>query len=435
MRGVNTVLSGLKEEMVGKILESLSKRQKTKALNFVDNWDLLKIAAVGERARTGQPLSEPWGSTMDFPSFRGLVFLPAHLQPFPLLQEEEVDISTTIGPNATHPLTVSMPVFITGMGYGVSLSQAARIALARGSARGSTAISSGEGGFVPVERQESNRYIVQYTRGRFSSNPADLANVDMVEVKLGQGASASTGFTASIEDYEFKTHLSLREEESDAEMPARFPDIMDLQGIKAMVDELREVTSGVPIGLKIAAGHIEKDLELGLEAGFDVFILDGAEGGTYESLEITINNFGIPTLYAVPRAHNYLNKVGKRDQVSLIAAGGMRTSGDFLKALALGADAVYVGSAVLIAMSYSQWNKLPAGATPGDLFFYGGKHTNLMDVEEGAQGVGNFLLATGEELAAALRTMGKRSLGEISKDDLQALDPLTADITGVSPAY
>ncbi len=218
-------------------------------------------------------------------------------------------------------------------------------------------------------------------------------------------------------------------------MPSLFPDITNERQLKDKVDELRDITGGVPIAVKIAAGNIESDLEMLLYAGVDAVVIDGAQGETAGSPEITINNFGIPTLYALVRAVEFLDKCGARDRVSLIMAGGFRDAADMLKAMALGADAFYIGYPVAIAAIYTQLNRLPAGASPPDLYLYEGKHTELLDIDEAADCAGNFLKALRKEMDIAIRCLGKTSVHELSKEDLVSMTRDMAEITGVRPAY
>ena len=202
---------------------------------------------------------------------------------------------------------------------------------------------------------------------------------------------------------------------------------------RKLVDRLRAEGDGVPVGLKIGAGNIEADLEVALEAGFDVVTIDGGQGGTGYGPEMTINNFGVPTVYAIPRARRFLDE--HHSDMTLIATGGLRDSGDFLKAMALGADAVAVGEAALAALIYPSWTRIPAWESPLHLIFLGGKHLDQFDATQGAQGVANFLKASTEELALAAQTIGQEDVRDIGRNGLVALTKEVAEVTGVKLAY
>ncbi|NLX69806.1 MAG: FMN-binding glutamate synthase family protein [Clostridiales bacterium] len=419
--------------LLDQMLDKLSDMKMVKAPWLVDNYSFIKFMGIAQRAKNGQPLSQPLGSTLDFKDFQELMFVP---NMFPTPDGTEIDTSVVIGKNANKPMILPVPFMVAGMAYGASVSLPVKIVMARASAAVGTATNSGESGFLQKERDIAELYVVQYNRAGWGNSPEELQQADMVEIKIGQGASAGDGFTIGnklIGD-ELRKHLKLHEGQ-DAIMPTRFPDINNRDDLKRKVDELREITGGVPIAVKIAAGNIEQDLDTVLYSGADAVVIDGAQGETAGSPEITINNFGIPTLYALVRAVEHLEKNNCRDKISLIMTGGFRDSGDMLKAMALGADAFYIGYPVAIAAVYTQLNRLPAGASPADLYLYEGKHTELLDIDEAASCAGNFLKALQEEIDIAVRCLGKTSVHQLNKDDLVALTREMAEITGVRLGY
>ena len=423
----------LYSRVADQMLEKLADMKMVKAPMLVDNYSFLKFMGIAEKAKNGKPLSEPLGSTIDFKDFQELMFLPSL---FPVPDGTELEKKVVIGKKAKKPLELPVPYMIAAMAYGASVSKQVKLALAQAAAAVGTAVNSGETGFLAEEREIAPHYIVQYNRAGWGNAPEELKKADMIEIKMSQGASAGDGFTIKHKRIgeELRKHLKL-EKGQDAVMPTRFPDINTKDDLKRKVEELRQLTDGVPIAVKIAAGRIEADLEVLIEAGVDAVVLDGAQGETAGSLEILINNFGIPSLYALVRAVAFLEAKGVKDDITLIMAGGFRDAADILKAIALGADAVYLGYPVDIAAAYTQFNRLPPGASPTDLYLYEGKHTDLFDVEEGATCAGNFLKALAEEIDIALRCLGKTSLQELCKDDLVALTEEMAKITGVKLAY
>ncbi|HHV96623.1 MAG TPA: FMN-binding glutamate synthase family protein [Clostridiaceae bacterium] len=415
------------------LLEKLGDMKMVKLPTFVDNYSFLKFMGIAERAKNGKPLHEPLGSTLNFKDFQELMFVP---NLFPLLDGTPIDKKVIIGKNAKKPMELPVPFMIAAMAYGASVSKKVKLAMAHASLAVGTATNSGESGFLQDERDIAKLYVVQYNRAGWGNSPEELKKADMIEIKMGQGASAGDGFKINHEiiDEEFRRHLKLKKGE-DAIMPARFPDINNEKDLKDKVDELRELTDGVPIAVKIAAGNIEEDIDKLLYAGVDAIVIDGAQGETAGSPEITINNFGIPTLYALVRAVEHLEKKGVKDDVSLIMTGGFRDAADMLKAIALGADAFYIGYPVDIAAVFSQLNRLPPGSSPADLYLYDGKHTQLFDVKEAADCAGNFLKALAEEIDIAMRCLGKASIHDLCKDDLVALTQEMSQITGVKLAY
>ncbi|HHV98364.1 MAG TPA: FMN-binding glutamate synthase family protein [Clostridiaceae bacterium] len=423
----------LYSRLADQMLEKLADMKMVKSPTAVDNYSFIKFMGIAEKAKNGKPLYEPLGSTLNFRDFQDLMFLPSM---FPLADGTPLNKKVIIGKKSEKPMELPVPFMIAAMAYGPSVSKKVKLALAKASTAVGTATNSGESGFLAEEREIAKLYVVQYNRAGWGNAPEQLKQADMIEIKISQGASAGDGYIMRHEliGDDLMEHLKL-EKGQDAVMPTRFPDINNEDDLKNKVDELRELTGGIPIAVKIAAGNIESDLEKLLYAGIDAIVLDGAQGETAGSAEITINNFGIPTLYALVRAVEFLEKKGAKGKVSLIMTGGFRDSADMLKAIALGADAFYIGYPVDIAAAYSQFNRLPPGSKPSDLYLYDGKHTDLFDVEEGADCAGNFLKALAEEMDIALRCLGKDSIHKLSKEDLVALTRDMAEITGVKLAY
>lgn len=424
----------LREQVMEYVLGRLSSMARIKAAPMVQNYSWLKIGEIGERAKTGKPIMEPYGTSRRVRNFDDLMFLPAQLAKIPLAQNSPVNTQVILGKKARKPLNISMPIMISGYGYGVSVSKKTRIALSKGAEMVGTAVNSGEAGFLKEDRENCSKYVVQYNRGHWGNKPEELKQADMIEVKVGQGAEGTTGFTDFKIGEDFREHLGIAREEY-AVTPATFPEIKSPQDYKKLVEYLREVTDGVPIAVKIAAGNIEQDIDVALDAGFDVIVIDGAEGGTGSSMNMTVNNFCIPTLYGLALANEYLAKKGARPNVSLVVSAGLRDAGDFLKAIALGADAVAVGSAALIAMTYHQWDKMPIGDVPTDLFLYAGPDADKLNIEESAKALANYLNASNLEMIAAALSIGKANVLEVNKDDMVALTREMAEITGVKLAY
>lgn len=431
------MFENMMKNMMAKMLDRVSDMEQAKLLPMVNNFSLLMMEQIAQRAKTGEPLYEPEGTTRkNYIDFRDLVFIPAQMKKLPLERNVNVDTSVTIGPTCKRPLKLAMPLMLTGMGYGVSVSMEIKKAMALASRLTYTAVSSGEAGFIPEERELAHRYIVQYNRGHWGNSPEELQKADMIEVKVGQGAAGSDGFEIKPDEAgeRLSKHLGMKAGET-AVCPNRFPEIKTPSDWGGLVRRLRGESDGIPIAVKIGAGDIEGDIDIAVDAGFDAIVIDGGGGGTAYSLELTINNMCIPLAIAICRAHNHLVKRKVRDRISLIAAGGAHVPGDFLKVMALGADAVYVGQPLLVAMVYYQLEKMPVGTNPTQMFLYTGKETDKLNYEEAANHCANFLKASVQEMVHAARIMGKSALRDVSKDDMAALTEEIHKITGVRLAY
>lgn len=386
------------------------------------------------RAETGNVLQRPLaGSSKKWPHLDPITFIPAQTTPFPIDSEEEVDVKITIGPKAKKPLEIQIPLMISGMGYGIGLSEQARLSLAEAAKNAGTAINSGEGGILPEELNTAGKYILQFSKTAWAKEKEVIKRADMIEIKLGQGALAGMGKKIEPKDLTGRARevMGLKENE-DAVIFEHFFENQTLKDIKELVEELRSLSGGVPIGAKIGAGgKIEEDIDYLIDQGVDFIAIDGGQAAMKEAPPILCDDFGIPTLHAVVRAVNHLEKRNKKGEISLIVSGGLLVPGHFLKVLALGADAVYLGSAMLFSLSHTQsFNALPF-EPPTQAIWYNGKFKDQFNVEDGVKSAEKFLTASVEEMKMALRAMGKRSLKELSKKDLVSYDELTAKMVGI----
>lgn len=399
---------------------------------------VLPLLEIDLRTGSKRPLKRPLGSIrQDWPHFDALNFDFAQLDRLPTPHEAPVETRTVIGPKAEYPLVVETPLLISGMGYGVALSKGAKLALARGATIAGTAVNTGEGPFLMEERRAAERLIVQYHRGNWM-RLEDLAHADMVEIHLGQGASGGGGKVIPPEEIDraLRREMGLAPTE-DAISHARFEGMSAGDDLVKVVERARRhAPAGVPVGVKLAAGNsIERDLQLALEAGVDFVAIDGAQAGTHGSLPITEDDFGLPTLIALCRARAFLDEADSERSVSLIAGGGITSPGDSLKALALGADAVYLGSAAMYSLVVGQHVRSIPWEPPSSLIMYRGRNKGRFDPEVGAERVGNLLTAMTDEMADAARAMGYTSLREVSRKDLFAFDRTIAELCGVDWAW
>ena len=386
------------------------------------------------RAQTGTVIQRPLvSSAKKWPHLDSITFIPAQVSPFPIESDEEVDISVTIGPQAKKPMKIKNPLIISGMGYGVGLNEQARLALATAAKNVGTAINSGEGGILPEELNAAGNYILQFSKADWAKEDNVIKRANMIEIKLGQGALVGMGKKIPPKDLPGRAReiMGLKENE-DAVLGNLFFENQTLQDIKDLVDELRSVTDGVPIGVKLGmGGKIEEDIDHIIDLGVDFIAIDGGQAAMKEAPPILADDFGIPTLHGVVRAVNHLEKRNMKDQISLIVSGGLLVPGHFLKVLALGADAVYLGSAMLFTVSHTQsLNALPF-EPPTQAIWYNGKFQDQFKTEDGIKSAEKFLTSSIEEIKMGLRAMGKRSLKELSKKDLVSYDELTAKMIGI----
>ena len=378
-----------------------------------DNGPMDEIHAL---ALTGRSAGEAMDTLMPLPSFDDILFLGGQLAHPPLDDDAEVDISVTIGKKAKIPMRIESPIYISHMSFG-ALSGRAKIALSIGSAMAKTAMCSGEGGVLYDEMNNAYRYIFEYVPNKYSTTFDTYDNCDAVEIKIGQGTKPGMGGHLPGEKVtDIIALMRGKPKGKDIKSPSRFPEIGSPEDLKAMVDMLRKRTKGKPIGVKIAAGHIEEDLEYISKSGCDFITIDGRGGATGSSPKFLKDAASVPTLYALSRARRFMDENGMEQE--LVITGGLRTSKDFIKALAMGADAIAVASAPLMALGCQRYRICNTGKCPMGIATQDPELESRLNKEAGALRVANYLNATAEELRVFLRISGHNSLDELSLDDL-----------------
>ncbi|MBR1761342.1 MAG: alpha-hydroxy-acid oxidizing protein [Schwartzia sp.] len=387
------------------------------------------MAEIHQMATTGKSLSGAMGTLMPVPGWDELLLLGAQLDPAPLLDNEPVDARTVIGKRAKQPMVLESPVYISHMSFG-ALSREAKIALSKGSALAKTAMCSGEGGILPEERAAAYKYIFEYIPNKYSATDENLRAADAIEIKIGQGTKPGMGGHLPGEKVTPEiAALRGKKPGEDVQSPSKFPEIHAKEDLKAMVDELRARSGGRPIGIKIAAGHIEADLAHCVYAAPDFITIDGRGGATGSSPLLLREATTVPTMFALARARKYLDKVGA--DIALVITGGLRVSADFAKALALGADAVAVASAALIAAACQQYRICGTGNCPVGIATQNPELRARLDVDAAAQRVANFLNVSLAELKTFARVTGHASVHGLGRADLIALRREIADAVGV----
>jgi glutamate synthase domain-containing protein 2 len=381
-------------------------------------------------AASGESITEPMRSKLAVISWDDLLIKGAQLSKIPLNKDEEVVTETVIGPNAAHPLVIDMPLYVTHMSFG-ALSREIKLALAGGSAAVRTAMCTGEGGILPESMQSSYKYIFEYVPNRYSVTDENLKKVDAVEIKIGQSAKPGMGghlpankVTKEIAD------VRGFPEGTDITSPARFEDIRNKDDLKKKVHWLREKSEGKPIGIKLAAGHIEADLDTALYAQPDFITIDGKPGATGASPKFVKRAASIPAIFALYRARRHLDEKGA-DGVSLVITGGLRISSDFIKALALGADAIALGTAALMACGCQQYRICHTGKCPVGITTQDPELRKRLDVDESARRLANFLKVSNEELKDFARLTGNSSIHDLTSDDLCTVNSEISNHTSI----
>jgi glutamate synthase domain-containing protein 2 len=366
----------------------------------------------------------------DLPRWDDLQFLTAQLHRLPLLDEEEVSTELVIGPSAKKPLRLDIPLFVSDMSFG-ALSEEAKVALARGAELAGTGICSGEGGMLPEEQAANSRYFYELASGRFGFSWDKIERVQAFHFKGGQGAKTGTGGHLPGEKVRGKIAAvrGLPEGQS-AISPSRFPDWDSIEPIRDFATEVKERTGGIPVGYKLSAQHVEKDIDAALEVGCDYVILDGRGGGTGAAPLIFRDNISLPTMVALARARRHLDAV--RPDTTLIITGGLRTPADFAKAMALGADGVALSNSALqaigcLGMRACHTNNCPVGiATQKEHL------RNRLAVDVAAERLARFFSSSVELMKLLARACGRRSLSDLAFEDLTTFRRDISDLTGVA---
>jgi methylamine---glutamate N-methyltransferase subunit C len=392
------------------------------------------VADIKTLAETGESIVRPMGS-LKKPgcglSLDNLHFLPAQVAKIPLNREEKVNTQVVIGPAAKKPLVVSTPIMISGMSFGAT-SRNVHLVISKVAKDLKIAFNSGEGGILEEEFGSKEFLIGQYATGRFGINEDVIKKVAAVEIRFGQGAYPGKGsYLPARKMTDEVANLRGLKTGEPAYSPAHHHDMKTPDEIAKKVEWLRGITGGVPIGAKIGCGNIEKDIEILVGAGVDYIAIDGFSGGTGATYAYVKNNVGIPIIAALPRAYKKLNDLGVKEKVSLIAAGGLRTSVDFAKCLALGADAVYIGTAALIAINCQQYRICHTGLCPTGVTTHRPELAGQLKIKEGTRKLKNFIKISTEEIAEIARIVGKDDVNKLSSADLVSMKKDLAEICGV----
>ncbi|MEL7105437.1 MAG: glutamate synthase-related protein [Pseudomonadota bacterium] len=365
------------------------------------------------------------------PKWDDIQLVTAQLHRAPLLDDAPVGTDVVIGPNAQKPLHLTIPLFVSDMSFG-ALSEPAKLALARGAELAGTGICSGEGGMLPEEQAENSRYFYELASARFGFDWDKLSRVQAFHFKGGQGAKTRTGGHLPGKKVIGKiAEVRGLEPGTDAISPPRFPDWTEPAEINGFADEVRDRTGGIPIGYKLSAQHIEKDIDAALEVGVDYIILDGRGGGTGAAPVIFRDNISVPTIPALARARRHLDRSDRGD-ITLVITGGLRTPADFIKAMALGADAVAVSNSAMQAIGCLAMRACQSDFCPVGIATQKPHLVARLEVEKSARRLENFFNASVALMQVMARACGHDHLSGFNAGDLTTWKRDMADISGVA---
>ncbi len=368
------------------------------------------------------------------PRWDDILIMPAQLHRKPLMENVSVNTELIVGPDSKKPLKLKIPLFVSDMSFG-ALSEEAKVAMAKGAELAGTGICSGEGGMLPEEQAANSRYFYELASAKFGFSEALLDKIQAFHFKGGQGAKTGTGghLPASKNVGKISVVRGIPEGEA-AISPPTFRDLKSSEDFRRLADRVRDVTGGIPIGFKLSANHLERDIEFALQASADYIILDGRGGGTGAAPLIFRDHISVPTIPALARARHYLDKQGVSGKVTLIITGGLRVPSDFVKALALGADGIAVANSAMqaigcIAARICNSNNCPVGIATQKQ-----ELRQRLNVGASAERLANFFNASVELMNVMARACGHEKLSDFCKDDLATFDSRMAQLSGIEYA-
>ena len=381
-----------------------------------------------------------FGAKRSLPTFDDLVFLGASMSRYPLEgYREKCATDVVLGTRyARRPIKLKIPITIAGMSFG-ALGANAKEALGRAATAMGTSTTTGDGGMTEEERQSSKILVYQVLPSRYGLNPDDVRRADALEVVVGQGAKpGGGGMLLGHKITERVAEMRDLPQDIDQRSACRHPDWTGPDDLAIKIQELREITDwAIPIYIKIGATRVSYDVALAVKSGADVIVVDGMQGGTAATQDVFIEHVGIPTLPAVRMAVEALQELGMHRQVQLIVSGGIRSGADAAKALALGADAVYIGSAAMVAMGcnrnifvedYEALGTAPGychhchtGRCPVGITTQDAELEERLPPEQGARWLRNYLTTMVLEIQTLARACGKTHVLNLEPEDLTAL--------------
>jgi glutamate synthase domain-containing protein 2/CDGSH-type Zn-finger protein len=385
---------------------------------------LSKLGHHGPMTSMGVPRHE-------LPHWDDLQIMVAQMASKPLMEDTSVATDLTIGPESSKPLKLKIPLFVSDMSFG-ALSEEAKISLAKGAELAGTGICSGEGGMLPEEQEANSRYFYELASACFGYREELLKKVQAFHFKGGQGAKTGTGgHLPGTKNTGRISQVRGIPAGQPAISPPTFKDLSSISDFKRFADRVREITGGIPVGFKLSANHIEKDIQFALDASADYIILDGRGGGTGAAPDMFRNHISVPTIPALARARHYLDTQGASGRVTLIITGGLRVPTDFVKALALGADGIAISNSAMqaigcVAARICNTNNCPAGiATQKE------ELRKKLNIEKSSAQLHNFFNASVELMQVMARACGHDDLKKFNKNDLATWHRELALLSGI----
>ncbi len=407
---------------------------------FSATFDPHTLSEIRRAAATGIYDIRGGGAKRALPSFDDLLFLGASMSRYPLEgYREACGTNVTLGTRfAEKPIELDIPITIAGMSFG-ALSGQAKEALGRGANAAGTSTTTGDGGMTPEERENSSKLVYQYLPSRYGMNPDDLRKADAIEIVVGQGAKPGGGgmlLGQKISDR--VAEMRTLPKGIDQRSACRHPDWTGPDDLEIKILELREITNWqVPIFIKVGGARPFYDVALSVKAGADVIVLDGMQGGTAATQDVFIEHVGQPTLACIRPAVDALEELGMHRKVQLVVSGGIRNGADVAKALALGADAVSIGTGALVAIgdndpayedeyqklgttagAYDDWHE---GRDPAGILTQDPELAARLDPVEGGRRLANYLKVMTLEAQTIARANGKSHVHNLEPEDLVAL--------------
>ncbi len=412
-----------KPEPVKKATPSSSIDYPADMLRTSDNIERY-MDAIHEMAVSGESVVEPMRTKLSVISWDDILIKGAQLAVKPMDNEAEINTKTIVGKNAEKPMEIAMPFYVSHMSYG-ALSRETHEALAKGTSRVKTAMCSGEGGILPESISNAYKFIFEYVPNKYSVTDENLKKSDAIEIKIGQGTKPGLG--GHLPGKKVTSEIARtrgKEEGMDVHSPSRIPGIETRDDMKSLVSDLRKRSGGRPIGIKIAAGDIEADLEYAVYAKPDFITVDGRGGATGSTAKMIKDATSVPTLFALHRARKYLDSINS--DIFLVITGGFRVSMDIAKALAMGADAVALATAALMAAACQQYRICDTGKCPMGVATQDYDLRRRLKVKSSSQRVANYFAVTNEELKKFARLTG---VDDVHKIPLSCLCTVNSEIS------
>lgn len=393
-------------------------------IHELSQYGLKNLGAHGEMTSMGVPRDI-------LPHWDDIQLMTAQFATKPLQEESEVSTKVVIGPNAKKPLILDIPLFVSDMSFG-SLSEEAKLALAKGAELSGTGISSGEGGMLSEEQQANSKYFYEYASGAFGYSDEILTKIQAFHFKGGQGAKTGIGGHLPASKNIGKISITRKIPEGiDAISPATFRNLKTVDDFRNFANHVREVSGGIPIGFKISANHIEEDIQFALDASADYIILDGRGGSTGASPVMFRDHISVPTIPALARARRYLDQQKATSKVTLIITGGLRVPIDFVKAMALGADAIALSNSAIQAIGcvgarMCNTNNCPVGIATQKI-----ELRQKLNIEKSANKLHNFFEASSSLMKMMSKACGHNELNKLNKNDLSTWKKEMAQLSGI----